>query len=103
VLGKTVGDDFREGKITLPVLIAFAKGTEEERAFWRRTLEDGRQTDDDLSHAVQLLARHEAIAATLQRAEGFARGAQEALAIFPPSELRETLMEVATYTVNRAH
>jgi octaprenyl-diphosphate synthase len=103
VLGKTVGDDFREGKITLPVLIAFAKGTEEERAFWRRTLEDGRQTDDDLSHAVQLLARHEAIAATLQRAEGFARGAQEALAIFPPSELRETLMEVATYTVKRAH
>lgn len=103
VLGKTVGDDFREGKITLPVLIAYAKGAEEERAFWRRTLEEGTQTESDLAEAMRLLERHGAIAATLDRAASFAQSAQNALAIFPPSVLRDALMDVATYTVNRVH
>ena len=103
VLGKTVGDDFREGKVTLPILIAYAEGAEEERVFWRRTLEDGNQTDADLPHAMQLLERHSAIAKTLDRAAGFVRSAQDALAIFPPSALRDALMDVATYTINRVH
>ena len=55
-LGKTVGDDFREGKITLPVLLAFARGTDEERAFWRRTLEDRDQSDSDLATPQALIA-----------------------------------------------
>jgi octaprenyl-diphosphate synthase len=103
VLGKTVGDDFREGKITLPVLIAHQKGTEEERRFWRRTLEEGQQTDHDLAHAMQLLGRHAAIDATLDRAAAFVREAQEALSIFPASPLREALIDVAAYTINRVH
>ncbi|MCB8879968.1 polyprenyl synthetase family protein [Acidisoma cellulosilytica] len=103
VLGKTVGDDFREGKVTLPVLIAYAEGTEEARAFWRRTLEDGQQTEDDLPHAMQLLKRHQAIEKTLDRAAGFVRSAQEALTIFPPSALRDALMDVANYTIKRVH
>jgi octaprenyl-diphosphate synthase len=103
VLGKTVGDDFREGKVTLPVLIAYAQGSETERAFWRRTLEEGQQTEADLAHAMQLLDNHKAIALTLARAESFVRSAQAALAIFPPSELRDALMDVATYTVIRVH
>nr|WP_227321998.1 polyprenyl synthetase family protein [Acidisoma silvae] len=103
VLGKTVGDDFREGKVTLPVLIAYADGTEEERAFWRRVLEDGTQTDEDLPHAMQLLERHRAIARTVERAAGFVRSAQAALSIFPPSALRDALTDVATYTIQRVH
>ncbi|GAB0116146.1 farnesyltranstransferase [Acidisoma sp. 7E03] len=103
VLGKTVGDDFREGKITLPVLIAYQAGTEEERDFWRRTLEDGTQGETDLAEAMRLLECHAAIARTLERAADFVRAGQDALSLFPPSPLRDALIEVGTYTLNRAH
>jgi octaprenyl-diphosphate synthase len=102
VLGKTVGDDFREGKITLPILIAYAAGSAEEQAFWSRTLEMGDQTEADLPRAMELLARHDAIAATLGRAARFVRSAQDALDIFPHSEMRQSLIDVAAYTVDRA-
>jgi octaprenyl-diphosphate synthase len=102
VLGKTVGDDFREGKITLPILIAYAAGNAEERAFWSRTLEMGEQTEADLPRATEMLGRHDAIAATLSRAARFARRAQDALDIFPHSEMRQSLIDVAAYTVDRA-
>jgi octaprenyl-diphosphate synthase len=100
-LGKTVGDDFRDGKVTLPVLLAYAAGDEAERQFWRRTIDDSEQTDADLDHAVALIARHGTIAATLQRAAEFAAEAQASLSVFAPSEYRDALAAVADYTVNR--
>ena len=103
VLGKTVGDDFREGKITLPVLIAYQAGSPAEREFWRRTLEDGDQKEGDLAEAMALLARHGAIAGTLARARDFVQGAEAALMRFPPSPLRDALIAVGAYTVDRAH
>ena len=75
-LGKTVGDDFREGKITLPVLIANAAADAPERAFWQRTIEQQDQRDSDLDHAVALMRRHNAIERTLDRARGFAASAK---------------------------
>jgi octaprenyl-diphosphate synthase len=101
LLGKTVGDDFREGKITLPVLAAYHGGTEEDRVFWRRTIEASEQTDEDLEHALALMARTGAIEVTLRRAAGFAAEAKAALAAFPPSLVRESLLDVADYTVSR--
>ena len=71
-LGKSVGDDFRDGKITLPILIALARGDAEERAFWRRTLEDGDQRPGDLERAMRLVERRGALAETL-RARGLRR------------------------------
>ena len=100
-LGKTVGDDFREGKVTLPVLIAYQSGDAEERAFWRRTIEDSEQTDADLDRALSLMDRHDAIRVTLERAAVFAHDAKAALLVFPPSAIRQTLMDVADYTVQR--
>ena len=100
-LGKTVGDDFREGKVTLPVLAAYQAGDEPERAFWRRTIEDASQDSDDLDHAMRLMARRGAIETTLARAAGFARSAREALAVFPVGETRRILADVADYTVSR--
>jgi octaprenyl-diphosphate synthase len=100
-LGKTVGDDFREGKITGPVLAAYAAGSESERAFWRRTIEQSEQTDDDLDTALSLMERTGAIHATLRRAVSFAERAKQALQIFPPSLIRHRLMDVADYTVRR--
>jgi octaprenyl-diphosphate synthase len=101
-LGKTVGDDFREGKITLPVLVAYQSGDDAERAFWRRTIEESEQQDVDLEQALRLMARRGAIAATLDRASQYARDAQAALEIFPESPLRQALRDVADYTVRRA-
>jgi octaprenyl-diphosphate synthase len=101
-LGKTVGDDFREGKITMPVLAAYARGTDGERAFWRRTIEASEQTDEDLDHALHLMASRGAIQTTLDRAGAFTDAAKTSLQIFPDSPLRMSLIAVADYTVNRA-
>lgn len=100
-LGKTVGDDFREGKVTLPVLLAFAAGDAAERRFWRTTIEDDEQNAGDFAKACAFLERHGAIAATIARASEFTKAAQRALAIFPVSVLRAHLEAVADFAVHR--
>ena len=100
-LGKTVGDDFREGKVTLPVLLAYQAGGAAAQAFWKRTIEASEQTDDDLAHALALIADSGAIRETLERAADFAAKAQSALGIFPPSLIQTALHRVADYTLSR--
>jgi octaprenyl-diphosphate synthase len=102
VLGKTVGDDFREGKITLPVLVAYQAGDAADRDFWRRTIEATEQNEADLDRALHLMERCGAIRATLDRAAGFATAAKAALASLPDSMWRHALTDVADYTVSRA-
>jgi octaprenyl-diphosphate synthase len=101
VLGKTVGDDFREGKITLPVLLAYQAGDAADQGFWRRTIEANEQSDADLDQALHLIERSNAIRLTLDRARGFAAKAKAALGSFPETTLRRTLLDVTDYTVNR--
>jgi len=101
-LGKTVGDDFREGKITLPVLLAFARGGEEERGFWRRTLEDGAQEEGDLARAQALMQRHAALADTIARARGYGDRALAALAAFPDGAEKAALAAVVDFCIERA-
>ncbi len=101
-MGKTVGDDFREGKITLPVMLAYESGDETERAFWQRTIEQQEQQDDDLETALSLMAKHNAIARTVQKAEAYADVAKRALAGFADSPLREAMTGVVDYTLRRA-
>jgi octaprenyl-diphosphate synthase len=100
-LGKALGDDFRDGKLTLPILIAFARGDAEERAFWRRTLEESDQRPGDLDRAVRLLDRHGALTETMARARSHAASAVEALAVFPDGPLRRALSETALFAVER--
>ena len=100
--GKAVGDDFRDGKITLPIVIAFARGDAEERGFWRRTLEDGEQGPGDLERAISLVARRGALAETLARARLYAAEATEALAPFPDGKLRRALIETAAFATARS-
>jgi octaprenyl-diphosphate synthase len=100
-LGKSVGDDFRDGKITLPIVIAFARGDAEERAFWRRTLEAGEQGPGDLERAVRILERRGALAETLARARVYAGAAIDALDRFPDSPLRRALAEAAAFATER--
>lgn len=101
-LGKTVGDDFREGKITLPVLLAFARGTEEERAFWRRTIEQREQSDADLERATALMRDRDALADTIRRAEDYGAEARTALGRFPDSPARQAMLGIIDFCIARA-
>lgn len=100
-LGKTVGDDFREGKLTYPVLVAIAAAQGEEQEFWTRTIEQGEQTEADLPAALELIKKHDATARTIARAEQFIDSACAALQGFPESEMRTALIDVARYTTAR--
>jgi octaprenyl-diphosphate synthase len=102
-LGKSLGDDFRDGKITLPTILAFRRGSEEERVFWRRTLEDGDQEEGDLEQAIALMGRHGALADTVERARHYGAVARDGLAIFPASEEKTILLEVINFCIERAH
>ena len=102
-MGKDQGDDFREGKMTLPVILAYARGTEEERAFWRKAVRGERSTDADLAHAIALIERHDALTATRDRARHFAERAIDALSIFPDSKARAAMVEAAQFAVARGY
>ncbi len=102
VLGKTVGDDFREGKISLPVLVAIARASEEERVFWRRTLEEVEQTEEDFAEAQRLLLRHGALTETFARARDYGAAALAALAPFPDSAEKRAMEAVVAYCIERA-
>jgi octaprenyl-diphosphate synthase len=99
--GKNVGDDFRERKLTLPVIKAVACADAEERAFWSRTIERGHQEDGDLDHALSLLRRHGALEATRQDAINWAGKAKAAMARAPGHTLRDILIDLADYVVER--
>ena len=102
-LGKSVGDDFREGKITLPVVLSFRRGTEDERAFWRRTLQDGALADGDLERAIAYVRRSGAIDDTIKRAQHYGAMACDALAIFPESGEKSALMDAVEFCISRLH
>ena len=102
-LGKAIGDDFREGKITLPIVLAFARGSEEERDFWRRTLEELDQHDGDIEHAKELLAKHKALDDTVERARHYGAIARDALGIFPESDIKTALIDTVDFCIERAH
>jgi octaprenyl-diphosphate synthase len=102
-LGKTVGDDFREGKITLPVILAFRRGSAEERQYWRRTLEALDQNDDDLARAQTLLERYGALTETVERARHYGSLAKDALGIFADGPERRALVEAAQFAIERAY
>jgi octaprenyl-diphosphate synthase len=102
-LGKTVGDDFREGKITLPVVLAFRRGDEAERGFWRACLEKLEQSDADLDRAIGLMERHGALRDTVARARHYGAIARDALGIFPEGPEKRALLDVVDFCIERAY
>ena len=102
-LGKAVGDDFREGKITLPVILAYRRGAPAERDFWRRTLEEQRLEDGDLDRAIDLMHRHGVLTETIERARHYAKSAMRSLDRFPRSPIREALGDLVSFAVERPY
>ena len=102
-MGKGVGDDFRDGKVTLPVILAHARGSEAERLFWKDAIEGRRISDDDLAHAKTLLIATKAIDSTMERARHYGRMAIDALGPFPPSAAKAALTEAVEFAIARAY
>jgi octaprenyl-diphosphate synthase len=102
-MGKGVGDDFRDGKMTLPVILAYARGTDENREFWRAAISGDRVADDDLARAIALVSSTGALADTLERARIYARRAIDALGSFPTGKAKSALIEAAEFAVARAY
>jgi octaprenyl-diphosphate synthase len=100
-LGKNVGDDFREGKITLPVILAYRRGDAAERTFWTESVEAGAASDARLEKAIGLLRRHRALEDTVERARHYGAMAKDALAIFPASPLKEAMTDVVEFCIAR--
>ena len=102
-LGKTVGDDFREGKMTLPVVLAFRRGNDQERDFWRRTIERGEQEDGDLERAIALMDRHGTLDDTAGRASHYGAIARDALGLFSYCPAKQALAETVEFCVERTY
>jgi len=102
-MGKDQGDDFREGKMTLPVILAYARGSAEERAFWKDAIAGDRTSDADLAHAISLIGKHEAVNATRERARHYAQRAIDAIAPFPASAAKAAMAEAAEFAVARRY
>ena len=102
-MGKGQGDDFRDGKMTLPVILAYARGDESDRIFWAAAMAGTRTSDDDLAQAIRLVESSGALADTMERARLYARRAIDALAPFPAGRAKAAMIEAAEFAVARAY
>jgi octaprenyl-diphosphate synthase len=102
-LGKTIGDDFREGKITLPVILSWLRGDDTQRIFWRRTLADLEQEDGDLQHAIDLMNSHHALSDSLSRARHYGATAKDALGVFPDQPIKQCMTGLVDFCIDRAY
>lgn len=102
-LGKNVGDDFKDGKITLPVVLAFERGDEDEKTFWQRTLEEGEQTPEDFKTAIQLMERHGTLKDSMTRATDYADKARTALKDFAESPAKSAMLDLVDFCMERIY
>jgi len=102
-MGKDAGDDFREGKMTLPVILAYARGDEAARAFWKQAIAGHRIADEDFGHAIELVRASRAVEDTLARARHYGQRAIDALGGFPGSPAKDAMIEAVEFAVARAY
>ncbi|MGZ2410716.1 octaprenyl-diphosphate synthase [Sphingomonas sp. F9_3S_D5_B_2] len=102
-MGKGVGDDFRDGKMTLPVILAYGRGDDADRAFWRSAMSGDLVSDEDLGRAISLLKSTGALDDTLERARQYGRRAIDAIAMFPASKAKAALTEAVEFAIARAY
>ena len=98
-MGKGVGDDFRDGKMTLPLILAYARGSSDERAFWKAAIAGERVADEDLAQAIALMRSSDALADTIDRARHYGRRAIDALGPFPAGKAKTALTEAVEFAI----
>ena len=102
LFGKKVGKDFFEGKVTLPLIIVFQKGNDEERAFLSEIMKKDKRNEDDFSETLALIYKYKAIEASLKRAEYFVNVSYDSLGIFPDNEDKKILQNLTGFSLNRS-
>ena len=102
-MGKGLGDDFRDGKMTLPVILAYARGGDADRTFWREAMAGDRVSDSDLAHAIQLMRATDALSDSIEHARQYGRRAIDALAMFPANKAKSALTEAVEFAIARAY
>jgi octaprenyl-diphosphate synthase len=102
-MGKDAGDDFRDGKVTLPVILAYARGSDADKAFWKAAIAGHKISDADLAHATGLLRQTGAIADTMARARHYGRQAIDALDRFDAGAAKAALIEAVEFAIARAY
>ncbi|WP_374942073.1 polyprenyl synthetase family protein [Sphingomonas sp.] len=102
-MGKDAGDDFREGKMTLPVILAYARGDAEDRKFWKDAVEGRRDSDEDFAHAIHLVQRTRAVDDTLARARHYGQRAIDAIGGFAGGKAKDAMVEAVEFAVARAY
>jgi len=103
LMGKTVGDDFREAKMTLPIILAHARAAAADLPFWKRVIETGNQTESDLDRAITLIEQTGAMQETMARARAYADDAKTALKVMPDSDIKRALADIADFCFERAY
>ena len=102
-MGKGVGDDFRDGKMTLPVILAYARGDAEDREFWKEAMSGNRSSDEDLAHAISLMRATDALSDAVEHARHYGRRAIDSLAGFPSNKAKSALVEAVEFAISRAY
>jgi octaprenyl-diphosphate synthase len=102
-MGKGVGDDFRDGKMTLPLILAFARASAADRLFWKAAASGERTSDDDLAQAICLMRSTDALSDTVDRARLYGRRAIDALGPFPAGKAKAALTEAVEFAVSRVY
>ncbi len=101
-LGKEIGDDFKEGKMTAPIIFALQSADKQEREFWSRTIGLKKQTDTDFNEALNLISKHGALEKTIETAKNYAQKATNSLDVLPDSEIKSLMSELTHYTITRS-
>ena len=100
-LGKNIGDDFKEGKVTLPIILAYLRSDETEKKFWKKTIVNLNQDKNDLEEAIHIMLKYNSINDTVERARHFANVAIDSLGIFIDSEYKRSLINLIKTSLNR--
>ncbi|WP_349236678.1 MULTISPECIES: polyprenyl synthetase family protein [unclassified Devosia] len=100
-LGKNSGDDLREGKMTLPVILALADASEAERAVITGALGDAQASDDQVRSVVAIMERHDTLGRTIRQAHAHAGAARDALNAAPAGAMNALLADVVEFSVMR--
>ena len=103
VFGKNVGNDFYEGKITLPIIILFQKSNKTEREQIKKYFTQGKRTEDELNKILSLMQKYDIIIICKKRAEHFSNVSSDSLNIFKDSDIRKNLQELSFYLINRTN
>ena len=103
ILGKNTGDDFKEGKITLPIILAYGRSNEIEKKFWNRTISELKQENGDFNQALEIINKYQCIEDTITRAKHFSNVALDSIDIFKDNIFKEKLVSIVSTSISRIY